>query len=515
MECRIAIVGAGIFAHNISKVFSNESFSLKYIVDEFKKGDYLGAPVIAAADLSIEKQKKIDKYVIAISTEEYRIAAIDRLAKQGVRAEKIFPIDDDPSIPILQLIFSRYFSMALPYFVSEQCTDMYSLERYCFGETWESTLNRLDPSKKTLAFGFYGRGGGFRRHLGGLIEPLKSQYNVIALMDEEVSGYNFEVPELLIGPTSARNFNAIDACLTAHFIACSPENKPKLNMLHTSFDFILEPGWIADRFDTADPHYIFTSTRATFEWMQDLVKEHKPKGRICLIPGGYTRLDDNLKHAESYQGKIDSIIYAPTLSLNAVANYELTYSSPYSLDIVTSLLNNFPEKNIIFRPHPNDLTMLLDGRNDKLAEPFIKLLELCDSEPRLILDGMQTFYMDSYNRSSVMVSDTSSTAYTYSLSTLRPVVFFSPKDKEVTTLYSKHSAFIRDREKIGKVASDTYELVKHINEMLTNQSEWKEKIQQYRSDVCFNIRKSEQYLVENMHHIINNTRHDDWLYYNW
>jgi len=511
----IALVGAGVFAHNLSKVFPSSDFQLKYVVDEFKQGEYLGAQIISAKQLDAAKDQSIAKYIIAISTAKYRQAAIERLLKQGIASDKIFAIDDDPSIPILQLIFSAYLNQARDFFVSAQCTDMYALEQHCFGDTWQQTLGNLDPNKATLAFGFYGRGGGFRRHLGGLVEPLKSKYNLLTLMDEEFNGDNFGLTKLYMGPSSAKQLEQIDACITAHFIECSPSNKPKLNILHTSFDFILEPRWIQDRLDSADPHFIFASTRATFQWMQELIEQQQTQNRICLIPGGYTRLDDNLKHAESYQGPVDSIIYAPTLSLNAVQHHQLTYSSPHGVAIIRSLLANFPDKTIIFRPHPNDLKMLKDGRNDELAQPFIDILSLCEQEPRLRLDGQQTFYMDSYNASAVMISDTSSTAYTYALSTLRPVIFFSAKDEQVKEIFLKRSAFIRDREQIGKVVNNCQQMVKQIQAMLANTQQWQQQIANYRQQVCFNLGHSEQYLLDNIDYLLSNKRHPEWLYYNW
>ncbi|WP_394200673.1 CDP-glycerol glycerophosphotransferase family protein [Shewanella waksmanii] len=513
--CNIAIVGAGVFSRNVAKVFSNNCFKLECIIDEFKQGFHLGSPVIKAAELSKKNLYSIDKYIVAISNRTHRSAAIDRIISKGVKIEKVFIIDDDPSIPILHLILTRYLHIALPFFRTIDCSSQYRLERHCFGDSWKKAINSIDPNKQTLAFCFYGRGGGFRRHLIGSIPSLRKHYNIITIMDEEPEDDNLGLPKLYMGPVTAKHFDKMDICLTAHFIECSPNSKPKINVLHTSFDFILDSTWISDRFDSADPHYIYASTRATFDWIKGLINNNKPKNRLCLIPGGYTRLDDNLIHNASYEGPIDSIIYAPTLSLNAVKNHDLTYSTRQGVSIVQTLLNHFPDKKIIFRPHPNDLAMISSGRSDELAQPFISMIELCNAHPRLRLDSKNTFYMDSYNASELMISDTSSTAYTFALSTLRPVVFFSANDKLVKELYASESAFIRDREHIGKVVENTDDMVASIKKMLTNQNFWKSKIRTYRESVCFNLGNSESYLTENIKYIVSGEKNPDWEYFNW
>lgn len=513
---RIALVGAGVFAHNLHNIFTSAGCVLTLVIDEFKTGTYLEAPILNAAALNPEQIKQVDKFVVAISAARYRDAAIERLLKRGLNRNKILPVEGDATLPILSLIFQEHGSMAIDFACSTKCTTVYDLERFCFGKDWDQALKTLDPAKKTLAFCYYGRGGGFRRHLRGLIPQLRDQFNILTLMDERLpTPREFKAPELYMGPDAAMRLEKIDLAITAHFIPCSADTLPKVNFLHTSFDFILEPEWLIERFDAGDPHYIFTSTRATLEWLQQLAHKGNFSHRLCLIPGGYTRLDDNLRHAQNYNGPVNSLIYAPTLSLNAVRNHHLTYSTPWGLEIIQALLDGFPEKKVIFRPHPNDLQLIRDGRNDELAQPFLSILDLCKKNPRCILDDNGTFYMDSYNASAVMVSDTSSTAYTFALSTLRPAVFFSPYNHKVIEVMGKESAFIRDRERIGTVAVSPENMVDHIEQMLAEHQLWYNKIKSYREEICFNIGRSEAYFIEHLDYILEGRKHPDWLYFNW
>lgn len=515
-ECPVALVGAGVFVHNLHKVFGAAGCRLSYVVDEFKTGSYLGVPLFKAEQLDVGRIDHVDKFVIGISMPQYREAAVERLLRRGVPRQRIFQVEDDATIPILSLIFQEYGAAAIEYFRSVECSSVYDLEKHFYGADWERGLASLDPAKKTIGFCYYGRGGGFRRHLRGLIPRLKERFNILTLMDERLpSEEPFRAPELYMSPGSAMRFEQMDLAVTAHFIPCCTDRLPKVNFLHTSFDFILEPEWLIERFDAGDPHYIFTSTRATLEWLAGLARRGNFSHRLCLIPGGYTRLDDNLRHAEAYAGPVDSLIYAPTLSLNAVRNHHLTYSIPQGKEIVEALLENFPQHKVIFRPHPNDLQLLKSGRNDDLAQPFQDVLRICDEHPRCILDGSSTFYMDSYNASAVMISDTSSTAYTYALSTLRPAVFFSPHNRQVMEVMGQDSAFIRDRERIGAIAQSAEQMVSQVRDMLNSRVEWQDRIRRYRQEVCFNIGRTEEYFVENLDYILEGRKHPDWIYFNW
>ncbi len=501
----VALVGAGVFAHNVCKVLEAGGVPVSFFVDEIKTGSYMGRPVISARDLDAPRAAETARFVVAISVAEYRRAAVERLLAAGVARDRIMPLTDDHVLPILGLVFQEFGDEAAAFFVSDGCRSVFDLERRFFGDGWQAAVQALDPDLPTIAFCFFGRGGGFRRHLQGFIPGLRGKANLLALMDEKLAGEDYGdwgVPR-------------IDLCITAHFLPCTPPDRPKLNVLHTSFDFILEAEWILDRLETADPHYIFTSTRATYEWMRDLITRRSLQNRVCLIPGGYTRLDRNLEEAKAYGGPVDSIIYAPTLSLNAVRHHELTYSAPHAVAMLSALHEAFEDLEIVFRPHPNDMALLQAGRDDELAQPFLDALALCERLPRLKLDAGKTRYMESYNRAHLMISDTSSTAYTYALSTLRPVVFFSPRDREVREIFSRDSFFIRDRQRVGAVAESVPQMVSQARTMLTEAPRWRERIAAYRAEVCFHMGETDHYFQESLADILAERRNPDWLHLNW
>jgi CDP-glycerol glycerophosphotransferase (TagB/SpsB family) len=123
--------------------------------------------------------------------------------------------------------------------------------------------------------------------------------------------------------------------------------------------------------------------------------------------------------------------------------------------------------------------------------------------------------MDSYNAAAVMISDTSSTAYTYALSTLRPVVFFSPRDEEVVAAMGSDSHFIRDRGRIGAVARDVADMVGQVRAMLDSSEQWRDRIASYRDQVCFNLGRAEEYFVEHIEAILAGRPPAGWRCFNW
>jgi CDP-glycerol glycerophosphotransferase (TagB/SpsB family) len=122
--------------------------------------------------------------------------------------------------------------------------------------------------------------------------------------------------------------------------------------------------------------------------------------------------------------------------------------------------------------------------------------------------------MDSYNAAAVMISDTSSTAYTYALSTLHPVVFYSPRDEEVMAVMGEDSYFIRDRERIGAIARSADQMVEHIRAMLAAPDHWRDAISRYRDEICFNIGRAEEYFVEHVQDILDGRPQPDWRCFN-
>jgi len=196
---------------------------------------------------------------------------------------------------------------------------------------------------------------------------------------------------------------------------------------------------------------------------------------------------------------VDSIIYAPTVTNDNFAEY---VSVPkYGAKIVKALLEGFGDYRIIFRPHPHTLD----------TDDVRKIAERFSDSDRFVFDSNASFYNDNYCRSAVMVTDMSGTAFTYAFMTLRPVVFFSHREKDVAEAFGNVKYF-EDRERLGYIAKNADELKQEVARALRNAGRFARRIRKFRSEVVFNIGRAEDYFAENFHCIAEGHRHEDWEY---
>ncbi len=223
------------------------------------------------------------------------------------------------------------------------------------------------------------------------------------------------------------------------------------------------------------------------------------KKPLCRIPGGYFKLDRNIRYFESKKCPIDSIIYAPTVCNDNFVNY---VSLPeYGGKIIYALLENFPDYNIIFRPHPHTLD----------TKYVSEIVQQFSGNKRFAFDSNPSFYLDNYCRSRLMISDMSGTAFTFAFTTFRPVVFFSHNEAKVEDAFG-HVHYFKDRNKIGCVATNIDELNEKVTMLLNRNDEFKEDIRKFRNSEIYNVGKAEDYFAENFHYITEGKKHKDWQY---
>lgn len=513
---RVALVGAGNFARNIAALLGHAGLAPVLCVDEFRDGDLDGLPVLRAAELDEGRIAGIAKFVIAMSDPEHRAAAVARLTGRGVDPARILAVADDPGIQMLRLLFERFGDAALQAFVEPGCRDVPTLESRFLADEWRTVLDGLDPARRTIGLGYYGRGGGFRQHVMPLIPLLQDRFNLVSLSDELAGGVG-ELPgrHLYMSAESAARRPLFDLVLSAHVFPCSPPGVPRVTLPHTIHDFNLTAGYHAERLARSEPHYLFAASRPSLDAYVRLIREHGLRNRLCVIPGGYPHLDRNMALAAAYDGPVDSIIYAPTLALADYPHRELASSFDQGLAVVRALLARFPEHRVIFRPHPSDLKLHQVDRRDALSEQFDRLLTLCETEPRCVLDDAPGDYMASYNRSAVMVSDTSSTAMTFAFATGRPAFFHSPRDAELLAILGGDMAFLADRARVGGVATGIDQLLELIDAHLQGDRGGHAAIRAFRDATVFHPGGAAAYLADNIDHILTGERHADWHYFNW
>jgi len=367
----------------------------------------------------------------------------------------------------------------------------------------------IDASQKTLAVYYPSRA--YRTNLGSeaMYDRIRQQgYNVIflfgVLCDDEFekrefsyyAGHDivgsldfvdvFVIPTVMLGlPKRARKV------LFVHDIYDSPFGAAEFPRPSETGEYPRESAFL-DELD-----YMLIPCRALVG--ENTIHPLLRKKPLCKIPGGYIKLDHNIRYFEQCKLPTDSIIYAPTVMDDHFAEY---VSVPkYGRKIVEALLEGFADYKIIFRPHPHTLQ----------TEDVTKIAEHFSRDKRFVFDSNASFYNDNYCRSAVMVTDMSGTAFTYAFMTLRPVVFFSHREQDVAKAFDNVKYF-EDRERIGYIATNIDELKEQVARALENTKRFARNSRRFRDETVFNLGRAEDYFAENFHCIAEGVKHKDWQY---
>ena len=97
-------------------------------------------------------------------------------------------------------------------------------------------------------------------------------------------------------------------------------------------------------------------------------------------------------------------------------------------------------EKVIYRPHPIDITK---KGNFKLVD-LIKRKFKKNSNFELDLSSS---YLRSYSEAKILITDFSGTPYTFSYSTLKPVIFISKNEKNLLKSDNSKLTYFKDRKK--------------------------------------------------------------------
>ena len=142
-----------------------------------------------------------------------------------------------------------------------------------------------------------------------------------------------------------------------------------------------------------------------FEYSLSLIPEelHLPENSSTIIPAGYPSLDVLVEQTRKYQETGNLIIYACGYGYSQTEQEALTH-----IAILETLARTFPQKTIIFRPVPSVV-----ARHDAKA-----IFEQVKAK-NVNLD-LSNSNIELYARASLLITDSSTTAETFSYATLRP-----------------------------------------------------------------------------------------------
>lgn len=218
-----------------------------------------------------------------------------------------------------------------------------------------------------------------------------------------------------------------------------------------------------------------------------------------FIKGGYPKLDISIEEYSTYKknnlGIEDSILYCPSArnidgfgKVEYMQNHihEYNYSIGFDYHIIKMLLDNF-EENIILRPHPY---------HSKRNHPYIlKLMNKFKNESRVIWS--KDYYINDYARSKFIISDLSQTIYTYSFTTLKPVISFISSNIQESHISNDMA------NNIGHRVRTLNELIEKSNDILSNLTKYSKKIERFRKENIYNVGNSFKTLEQNIDEIVN------------
>ena len=217
-------------------------------------------------------------------------------------------------------------------------------------------------------------------------------------------------------------------------------------------------------------NYIFVPSKVVVNYFDKKFLElgYNKKKIPKLINTGYLKLDKVIKELKKVKNLKNHILVAPTFS-GQMKNYNM--SNKLKIIIENILLKG---EKVIFRPHPLDLTN--KGNLNNIENIFNKFHKY----DNFFYDN-STSYIDSYSKAKLLITDFSGTAYTFAYSTLRPVIFFSKREKEFKKLKITDLFYFKDRETVGIIAKSISQIlycIKKIN-----------KKKEYNKNKIFNLRK--------------------------
>ena len=233
-------------------------------------------------------------------------------------------------------------------------------------------------------------------------------------------------------------------------------------------------------------HYIFLSSTYVVKYFSNKFKEfgHNLEQMPKLIDTGYLKLDNVIKELKKIKNKKSYVLIAPTFS-GQMSQYNMSDN----LEIMIERILLEGEK-LIFRPHPLDLTK--KGNINRVKKIFNKFRK----NQNFLFDD-STSYIDSYSRAKLLITDFSGTAYTFSYSTLRPVIFFSKNENNFKKNKISNLFYFKDRNTIGLISKNIKELLSSIKKM--------NKKKDYNKNKIFNLRKKRiKYINKSLNQTIMN-----------
>jgi hypothetical protein len=229
--------------------------------------------------------------------------------------------------------------------------------------------------------------------------------------------------------------------------------------------------------------------KENFSLVQDLYPPEFLAGRLStieIIPGGYPKLDYSRRILTS-PGPLDCIIYSPTACHVSFGRMRIEGET-----ILQTLLQAFPNMKIVLRPYPTPADV---AYGQSLADRLVE-------NKNLIFD-CSTTGITYQRRAAVSVTDSSSSAITFALATLRPLVFVNLQERCDETS--------PEQVIFGYRARSVNSLVQAVKACLEDSVVWKQKITEQAELSIYNPGSAAAYLAKHLSKMAEGRSNPDWL----
>jgi hypothetical protein len=282
-----------------------------------------------------------------------------------------------------------------------------------------------------------------------LIDEIKKEKNLEVILaynsssSKEVENYN---KDFFLNLGYLKYINNVNIFISSYVVYDFPNSLHKIYINHDIYDAPMVEVKIENNLIKAlnKCDYIFLSSDiaiTNFQKKIDISSDNENK-KLLLVNTGYLKLDHVHKKISNVDVIEDSILLAPTLS-SMFTNYNLSGSL---IDLIKKILDNTKFK-LIYRPHPGDIG------NHKQNIIINNIYKMFEKNKNFTLDTNAS-YLESYKKSRMLITDFSGTAYTYAFSKLRPVIFFSKNEINLTKSNFNDLFFFKDRLDIGTIVEN-------------------------------------------------------------
>jgi len=238
-----------------------------------------------------------------------------------------------------------------------------------------------------------------------------------------------------------------------------------------------------------------------FSSFSHLVDIQDYRNNIYIKQTGYCKLDIPInKYNNQLPEKI--IVFAPTpndksgnkgseLWLNAMT------VNDYAVDLLKLLCSELQDYKIVFKPYLDELDHVISNIQDELSCYNNFEIDFCGSN-----------YWELYSRAQVLISDFSSTAYSFALGVGKPVVFFSPNENQLSDEL-KNNSYCSYRESIGLVALDIEDVLISVKKIILDYSFFTANSSAFQIQNLKNPGKSGYIAAQTIFSALNNDDTDD------